>query len=78
MLKVVASAIFSFVISMGSSYAPASAARALASGMVPFWTALFTALLIKENLRRLLLTGLVFIFMGDLFCIFLEKWPKLH
>ena len=64
MLTLGSSAVFPYFVSLGLSYAPASDAGALAPGMLPFWTALFSWLILGELISRMRLAGLALILSG--------------
>ena len=64
MLTLGSSAVFPFFISLGLSYASASDAGALAPGMLPFWAALFSWLILREGVSRMRLLGLIIILSG--------------
>jgi drug/metabolite transporter (DMT)-like permease len=66
MLTLGGSALFPYVLSSGLFYASASDAGALAPGILPFWTALFSWFIIGEMPTRPRLIGLAFILAGAL------------
>ena len=66
MLTVGSSAVFPYAISLGLFYASASDAGAIAPGMLPFWTALFSWLILGEVVTRIRLAGLALILSGAL------------
>ena len=66
MLTVGSSAVFPYFISLGLFYAPASDAGAIAPGMLPFWTALFSWLLLGEVVSNRRIIGLALILFGAL------------
>lgn len=66
MLTLGSSAVFPYLISLGLFYASASDAGAMAPGMLPFWTALFSWLILGEVVNRIRLFGLAIILSGAL------------
>lgn len=64
MLTLGSSAVFPYFVSLGLYYASASDAGAIAPGMLPFWTALFSWLILGELVSRGRLLGLGFILSG--------------
>ena len=64
MLTLGSSAVFPYFVSLGLSFASASDAGALAPGMLPFWTALFSWLILGELISRIRLVGLAIILFG--------------
>lgn len=66
MLTLGSSAVFPYLISLGLFYASASDAGAMAPGMLPFWTALFSWLILGEVVNRIRLFGLATILSGAL------------
>lgn len=66
MLTLGSSAVFPYLISLGLFYASASDAGAMAPGMLPFWTALFSWLILGEVVNRIRLLGLAIILSGAL------------
>ena len=66
MLMIGASAIFPYIVSSGLSFAPASDGGVLAPGMLPFWTALATFLILGEKLNQVRRIGLLIILVGAL------------
>ena len=66
MLTLGSSAVFPYLISLGLFYASASDAGAMAPGMLPFWTALFSWLILGEVVHRIRLFGLAIILSGAL------------
>jgi drug/metabolite transporter (DMT)-like permease len=66
MLTLGSSAVFPYLISLGLFYASASDAGAMAPGMLPFWTALFSWLILGEVVTRIRLFGLAIILSGAL------------
>lgn len=66
MLTLGSSAVFPYLISLGLFYASASDAGAMAPGMLPFWTALFSWLILGEVVNRIRLFGLAVILSGAL------------
>jgi drug/metabolite transporter (DMT)-like permease len=66
MLTLGSSAVFPYLISLGLFYASASDAGAMAPGMLPFWTALFSWLILGEVVNRTRLLGLAIILSGAL------------
>ena len=66
MLMIGASAIFPYIVSSGLSFAPASAGGVLAPGMLPFWTALASFLILGEQLDKIRRAGLFVILVGAL------------
>ena len=66
MLTLGSSAVFPYLISLGLFYASASDAGAMAPGMLPFWTSLFSWLILGEVVNRIRLFGLAIILSGAL------------
>ena len=64
MLTLGSSAVFPYFVSLGLSFASASDAGALAPGLLPFWTALFSWLILGELISRIRLVGLTIILLG--------------
>ena len=64
MLTLGSSAVFPYFVSLGLSFASASDAGALAPGMLPFWTALFSWLILGESISRIRFLGLLIILFG--------------
>ena len=65
MLTLGSSAVFPYFVSLGLSFASASDAGALAPGLLPFWTALFSWLILGELISKIRLVGLAIILLGD-------------
>ncbi|MAI58847.1 MAG: hypothetical protein CML56_07710 [Rhodobacteraceae bacterium] len=66
MLTIGSSAVFPYFVSLGLFYAPASDAGAIAPGMLPFWTVLFSWILLGEVVSNRRIMGLGFILFGAL------------
>ncbi|MDG2403686.1 MAG: EamA family transporter [Paracoccaceae bacterium] len=66
MLTLGGSAVFPYFVSFSLFYASASDAGAIAPGMLPFWTALFSWLILGEVVSRVRLVGLLLILTGAL------------
>ena len=64
MLTLGSSAVFPYFVSLGLSFASASDAGALAPGLLPFWTALFSWLILGELISKIRLVGLAIILLG--------------
>jgi len=64
MLTLGSSAVFPYFVSLGLSFASASDAGAIAPGLIPFWTALFSWLILGELISKIRLVGLAIILLG--------------